>query len=61
MSKALKSHIANNVINGTYIMQRRWNNFGSVIEDSIFSQQKEFQRKLSMIQQAKQDKLNKKK
>lgn len=60
-SKSLKSNIANNVLNGTYIMQRRWNNFGSVIEDSIFAQQREFQRKLAMIQQAKQDKLNKKK
>lgn len=60
-SKALKSNIANNVLNGNYIMQRKWNNFGSVIEDSIFAQQREFQRKLAMIQQAKQDKLNKKK
>lgn len=60
-SKALKSNIANNVLNGTYIMQRKWNNFGSVIEDSIFAQQREFQRKLVIIQQAKQDKLNKKK
>lgn len=61
MSKALKSHIANNVINGTYIMQRKFANFGSVIEDSIFAQQKEFERKLLIIQQAKQFKLNKKK
>jgi hypothetical protein len=60
-SKSLKSNIANNVLNGTYIMQRKWNNFGSVIEDSIFAQQREFQRKLVIIQQAKQDKLNKKK
>jgi len=58
-SKSLKSNIANNVINGNYIMQRKWNNFGSVIEDSIFAQQREFQRKLVMLQQAKQDKLNK--
>lgn len=61
MSKALKSHIANNVINGTYIMQRKWHDFGSFVEDSIFSQQKEFERKLLIIQQAKQIKLNKSK
>lgn len=61
MSKALRSHIANNVINGTYIMQRKFANFGSVLEDSIMGQQKEYARKYAMLQQAKQDKLNKKK
>lgn len=57
MSKALKSHIANNVINGTYIMQRKWHNFGSVIEDSFMAQQKEYARKYAMLQQAKKDKV----
>jgi hypothetical protein len=57
MSKALKSHIANNILNGTYIMQRKWRDYGSVVEDSIKAQQKQFERKLAMIQQAKQDKL----
>lgn len=57
MSKALTSHIANNVLNGTYIMQRKWRDYGSVVEDSIKAQQKQFERKLAMIQQAKQDKL----
>jgi hypothetical protein len=61
MSKALKSQIANNVINGTYIMQRQWHDFGSFVEDSIFTQQKEYARKYAMLQQAKQIKLNKKK
>ena len=57
MSKALKSHIANNVLNGTYIMQRKWRDYGSVVEDYIKAQQKQFERKLAKIQQAKQDKL----
>jgi hypothetical protein len=53
MSKALKSQIANNVLSGVYIKQRKFANWGSVIEDSIFAQQKEFERKLAIIQQAK--------
>lgn len=61
MSKALRSHIANNVINGTYISMPKFAHFGSVIEDSIFAQQKEADRKLAIIQLAKQNKLNKKK
>lgn len=56
-SKALKSQIANNVLNGVYIRQRKFANWGSVVEDSIFAQQKEFERKLAMIQQAKKDKV----
>lgn len=56
-SKALKSQIANNVLNGVYIKQRKFANWGSVIEDSIIAQQREFEKKLAMIQQAKQDKI----
>lgn len=56
MSKALKSQIANNVLSGVYIKQRKFANWGSVIEDSIFAQQKEFERKLAIIQQAKKNK-----
>jgi len=57
MSKAIRSTIVNNVINGCYIKQRKFANWGSVIEDSIFAQQKEFEKKLAIIQQAKKDKL----
>ncbi|MDG1089555.1 MAG: hypothetical protein P8P37_01655 [Candidatus Marinimicrobia bacterium] len=57
MSKAIRSTIVNNVMNGAYIRQRKFANWGSVIEDSIFAQQKEFERKLVMIQQAKKNKI----
>jgi len=56
-SKTLKSQIANNVLNGVYVKQRKFDNWGSVVEDSIFAQQKEFERKLVIIQQAKKDKV----
>lgn len=61
MSKALRSHIANNVLNGTYVMPRRWRDYGSLLEDTIKGQQQEADRKLAIIQLAKQNKLNKKK
>lgn len=57
MSKAIRSTIVNNVINGCYIKQRKFANFGSVVEDSILESQKAWMRKLEIIKQAKKDKL----
>ena len=56
MSKEIRSSIANNVMNGAYIRQTKFANYGSVIEDSIMAQQKEFARKLLIIQEAKKNK-----
>lgn len=57
MSKAIRSTIVNNVINGCYIKQRKFANFGSVIEDSIIESQRAWMKRLAIIQQAKKDKL----
>jgi hypothetical protein len=42
-------------------MPRRWRDYGSLLEDTIKGQQQEADRKLAIIQLAKQNKLNKKK
>tara|TARA_B100002019_G_C21206580_1_gene567009 strand:- start:822 stop:1001 length:180 start_codon:yes stop_codon:yes gene_type:complete len=57
MSKAIRSTIVNNVINGCYIKQRKFADFGSVVEDSIVESQKAWMKRLAIIQQAKKDKL----
>ena len=58
MSKAIRSTIVNNVMNGTYIRNSRFRTYNEVTE-GILAQQKEFERKLAIIQQAKKNKLNK--
>ena len=52
MSKAIRSTIVNNVMNGTYIRNSRFRDYNELTE-GILAQQKEFERKLVMIQQAK--------
>ena len=42
--------IMNNVKNGHYIRGAKWMGFGSIIEDSLFAQQREADRKLREIQ-----------
>ena len=55
MSKAIRSTIANNVLNGTYIeIQGSEHNEAT---EGILAQQKEFERKLAMIQEAKKRKI----
>jgi hypothetical protein len=49
--------IMNNVKNGHYIRGAKFANYGSVIEDSIFAQQKEADRRLREIQLARELKL----
>ncbi len=56
MSKAIRSTIANNIMNGTYIRNSRFRTYNEATE-GIFAQQKEFERKLVIIQQAKKNKL----
>jgi len=46
--------IMNNVKNGHYIRGAKWMGFGSVIEDSLFAQQAEADRKLREIKTRKQ-------
>ncbi len=50
---ATSSQIARNVKNGVYISMNRFANYGSVIEDSIFAQQREADRRLKEIQDKK--------
>jgi hypothetical protein len=57
MSKEIRSVIANNILNGTYVKQKRFANFGSVVEDSIMSYQNEWMKRLAILQQAKKDKV----
>ena len=52
MSKAIRSTIANNIMNGTYIRNARFRTYNEATE-GILAQQKEFERKLVIIQQAK--------
>ena len=52
MSKAIRSTIANNIMNGTYIRNSRFRTYNEATE-GILAQQKEFERKLVIIQQAK--------
>jgi hypothetical protein len=51
--------IMNNVRNGHYIRGAKWMGFGSVIEDSLFAQQAEADRKLQQLRMAR-NKLTKK-
>ena len=46
---ARASKIARNVKNGAYINMSKFANFGSVVEDSIFAQQREADLKLQKI------------
>ena len=46
---ARASQIARNVKNGAYINMSKFANFGSVVEDSIFAQQREADLKLQKI------------
>lgn len=46
---AQATSIMNNVKNGHYIRGAKFANFGSVVTDSIFAQQKEAQLKLEQI------------
>ena len=50
---AQATSIMNNVKNGHYIRGAKFANFGSVVEDSLFAQQKEAQRKLEQIKMRK--------
>jgi hypothetical protein len=56
MSKAIRSTIANNIMNGTYIRNSRFRTYNEATE-GIFAQQREFAKKLAIIQQAKKIKL----
>lgn len=56
---AQATSIMNNVKNGHYIRGAKFSNFGSVVEDSIFAQQREADRKLKAIQLARAVKLAK--
>lgn len=50
---AQATSIMNNVKNGHYIRGAKFANFGSVVEDSIFAQQREAQRKLEQLRMKK--------
>ena len=41
--------IMNNVKNGHYIRGAKWMGFGSVVEDSLFAQQAQADRKLALL------------
>ena len=56
MSKAIRSTIANNIMNGAYIRNARFRTYNEATE-GILAQQQEFERKLVMIQQAKKNKI----
>ena len=56
MSKAIRSIIVNNVMNGAYIRNARFAGYNEATE-GILAQQKEFEKKLAIIQQAKKVKL----
>jgi hypothetical protein len=45
--------IMNNVKNGHYIRGAKWMSFGSVVEDSLFAQQAETDRKLRQLKMAR--------
>ena len=46
---ARASQVARNVKSGYYVQMKKFANYGSVIEDSIMSQQKEADRRLAEI------------
>ena len=48
------SQVIQNVEKGKYVKQSKFADFGSVIEDSIFAQQREADRRLAKIQALKQ-------
>ena len=50
---AQATSIMNNVKSGHYIRGAKFANFGSVVTDSLFAQQKEAQRKLEQIKMLK--------
>tara|TARA_Y100001938_G_C8090694_1_gene434842 strand:+ start:1874 stop:2047 length:174 start_codon:yes stop_codon:yes gene_type:complete len=50
--KDIRSTIVNNVINGAYIRNTRFAGYNEATE-GILAQQKEFEKKLAIIQQAK--------
>tara|TARA_B100000085_G_scaffold264351_1_gene271211 strand:+ start:493 stop:666 length:174 start_codon:yes stop_codon:yes gene_type:complete len=54
--KDIRSTIVNNVINGAYIRNKRFAGYNEATE-GILAQQKEFEKKLAIIQQAKKDKV----
>ena len=56
---AQATSIMNNVKNGHYIRGAKWMGFGSVIEDSLFAQQREADRRLKEIRANKALKLAK--
>ena len=45
--------IMNNVKSGHYIRGTKWMGFGSVVEDSLFAQQREADRKLKQLKIAR--------
>ncbi|NDB55819.1 hypothetical protein EB169_08340 [archaeon] len=51
--------IMNNVKSGHYIRGAKWMGFGSVIEDSLFAQQREADRRLKAIKLQRELKLAK--
>jgi hypothetical protein len=48
------STIMSNIKNGVYVRMSRFANYGSVVEDSIFAQQREADRKLKQLQAQRQ-------
>jgi len=57
---AQATSIMNNVQSGNYIRGAKFANFGSVVTDSIFAQQREADRRLREIKAARALKLTKK-
>lgn len=56
---AQATSIMNNVKSGHYIRGAKWMGFGSVVEDSLFAQQREADRRLKEIRAKKALKLAK--
>ena len=59
MSKEHVSAISANVSNGTYVRNSKFANFGSVVEDSIIAQQREYAMRLKAIQAERERKQKK--
>ncbi|HBY69009.1 MAG TPA: hypothetical protein DEG69_15450 [Flavobacteriaceae bacterium] len=59
MSKEHVSAISTNISNGTYVRNSKFANFGSVVEDSIMAQQREYALRLKAIQAERERKKNK--
>ena len=49
-TSARSSSIMTNVKNGVYVRMQKFANYGSVVEDSIYAQQREAERRLKEIQ-----------